>query len=74
MPDERLPALGSVRAAFDKLIASTIAAGGGVSTTGLVCWEGNVVRFDLSWTLAVLGYLLLAALHFSVVLLHVMGV
>lgn len=46
----------------------------GVSTTGQVRQEGNIIRFNLSWTFALLGYVLLVALLFSVFLPDVLRV
>ncbi len=70
-PDLLLPALNSVGAAFGKLIAPQTASVG-VVTTAQVRREGNVIRFNMTWTFALLGYLLLTALLFSVVLPQVM--
>ncbi len=70
-PDLLLPALNSVGAAFGKPIAPQTASVG-VVTTAQVRREGNVIRFNMTWTFALLGYLLLTALLFSVVLPQVM--
>jgi lactate permease len=69
VPDLLFPALNSVGAAFGKPIAPQTASVG-VSTTGQVRREGNVIRFNLTWTVALLGYLLLTALLFSLFLPH----
>ena len=69
VPDLLLPALNSVGAAFGKPIAPQTASVG-VSTTGQVRQEGNVIRFNLTWTVALLGYLLLTALLFSLFMPH----
>jgi lactate permease len=62
-----------VGAAFGKPIAPQTASVG-VSTTDQVRREGNIIRYNLSWTFALLGYLLLVALLFSVFLPHVLRV
>jgi lactate permease len=69
VPDLLFPALNSVGAAFGKPIAPQTASVG-VSTTTQVRREGNVIRFNLTWTVALLGYLLLTALLFSLFLPH----
>lgn len=71
VPDLLFPALNSVGAAFGKPIAPQTASVG-VSTTGQVRQEGNIIRFNLSWTFALLGYVLLVALLFSVFLSDVL--
>jgi lactate permease len=71
VPDLLFPALNSVGAAFGKPIAPQTASVG-VSTTGQVRREGNIIRYNLSWTFALLGYLLLVALLFSVFLPQVL--
>lgn len=72
VPDLLFPALNSVGAAFGKPIAPQTASVG-VSTTGQVRQEGNIIRFNLPWTFALLGYVLVVALLFSVFLPDVLA-
>jgi lactate permease len=64
VPDVLCPALNSVGAAFGKPIAPQTASVG-VATTGQVRREGNIIRYNLGWTLAYLGYVMLAAALFA---------
>ena len=65
------PALNCVGAAFGKPIAAQTASVG-VSTTQ-VPREGNIIRDNLAWTFALLGYVLLVAVLFSLFMPYVMG-
>ena len=71
-PDVLFPALNCVGAAFGKPIAPQTASVG-VSTTTQVRREGNIIRYNLAWTLAMLGYVVLVAVLFAVFLPHVAG-
>ena len=64
VPDVLFPALNCVGAAFGKPIAPQTASVG-VSTTTQVRREGNIIRYNLPWTLAMLGYVLLVAVLFA---------
>jgi lactate permease len=72
MPDVLFPALNCVGAAFGKPIAPQTASVG-VSTTTQVRREGNIIRYNLAWTFALLGYVLLVAVLFALFVPHVMG-
>jgi lactate permease len=63
VPELMFPAFNSVGAAFGKPIAPQTASVG-VSTTSQVRREGNIISYNLAWTLALLGYVLLVALVF----------
>jgi lactate permease len=63
LPVLLLPSLNSVGAEVGKPIAPQTASVG-VSTSKLVRSEGQVIRHNMGWTLAVLGYLILIALLF----------
>ena len=65
------PALNCVGAAFGKPIAAQTASVG-VSTTQ-VPREGNIIRDNLAWTFASLGYVLLVAVLFALFVPYVMG-
>jgi lactate permease len=67
MPPLLLPSLNSVGAEIGKPIAPQTASVG-VSTTGYVRREGEVIRHNLPWTLVLLAYLLLIALFYRGVL------
>ncbi len=67
MPPLLLPSLNSVGAEIGKPVAPQTASVG-VSTTGYVRREGEVIRHNLPWTLVLLGYLLLIALFYRGVL------
>lgn len=71
-PDVLFPALNCVGAAFGKPIAPQTASVG-VSTTTQVRREGNIIRHNLAWTLALLGYVLLVAVLSALLLPHVVG-
>jgi lactate permease len=71
VPDLMFPTFNSVGAAFGKPIA-TQTASVGVSTTSQVRREGNIIRYNLAWTLALLGYVLLVAMVFYLFLPNVM--
>jgi lactate permease len=74
MPDVLFPALNCVGAAFGKPIApQTAGVGVGVSTTTQVPREGNIIRDNLAWTFASLGYVLLVAVLFALFVPYVMG-
>ena len=64
VPDVLFPTLNCVGAAFGKPIAPQTASVG-VSTTTQVRREGNIIRYNLPWTLAMLGYVLLVAVLFA---------
>jgi lactate permease len=66
-----LPSLNSVGAEVGKPIAPQTASVG-VSTSKFVRSEGEVIRHNMGWTLAVLGYLILIALLFYYVLPNLM--
>ena len=72
VPDVLFPALNCVGAAFGKPIAPQTASVG-VSTTTQVRREGNIIRYNLAWTFALLGYVLLVAVLFALFVPHVMG-
>ena len=44
-----------------------------MSATTQVRRAGNIIRYNLAWTLAMLGHVLLVAVRFAVFVLHVMG-
>ena len=67
MPPLLLPSLNSVGAEIGKPIAPQTASVG-VSTTKYVRREGQVIRYNLPWTLVLLAYLLLIALFYRGVL------
>jgi len=67
MPPLLLPSLNSVGAEIGKPIAPQTASVG-VSTTRYVRREGQVIRYNLPWTLVLLAYLLLIALFYRGVL------
>jgi lactate permease len=67
MPPLLLPSLNSVGAEIGKPVAPQTASVG-VSTTGFVRREGQVIRHNLPWTLVLLGYLILIGLFFRGVL------
>ena len=67
MPPLLLPSLNSVGAEIGKPVAPQTASVG-VSTTGYVRREGEVIRHNLPWTLVMLAYLLLIALFYRGVL------
>jgi lactate permease len=71
VPDVLFPAFSSAGAAIGKPIAPQTASVG-VSTTSQVRREGNIIRHNLAWTVALLGYLLLIALVFYLFLPDVM--
>jgi lactate permease len=70
VPDVLFPALNCVGAAFGKPIAPQTASVG-VATTTQVRREGNIIRYNLAWTLAMLGYVLLVAVLFALFVPHV---
>ncbi|MGH3492935.1 MAG: L-lactate permease, partial [Sciscionella sp.] len=61
------PALNSLGAEVGKPVAPQTASVG-VATTGFVRNEGQVIRYNMGWTLVVLGYLILIGLLFYFVL------
>jgi lactate permease len=63
LPPLLLPSLNSVGAEVGKPIAPQTASVG-VSTSKFVRSEGDVIRHNMGWTLAMLGYLILIALLF----------
>jgi lactate permease len=63
VPELMFPAFSSAGAAIGKPIAPQTASVG-VSTTSQVRREGNIIRYNMAWTLALLGYLLLITLVF----------
>jgi lactate permease len=63
LPPLLLPSLNSVGAEVGKPIAPQTAAVG-VSTSKFVRSEGDVIRHNMGWTLAMLGYLILIAILF----------
>jgi lactate permease len=67
MPPLLLPSLNSVGAEIGKPVAPQTASVG-VSTTKYVRREGEVIRYNLPWTLVLLAYLLLIALLYRGVL------
>ena len=67
VPDVLFPAFNSVGAAFGKPIAPQTASVG-VATTSHVRREGDVIRSNLAWTAALLGYVVVVALLFALVL------
>ena len=67
MPSLLLPSLSSVGAEIGKPIAPQTASVG-VSTSKYVRREGQVIRYNLPWTLIMLGYLILIALFYRGVL------
>jgi len=67
MPPLLLPSLNSVGAEIGKPVAPQTASVG-VSTTKYVRREGEVIRYNLPWTLVLLAYLLLIALFYRGVL------
>ena len=71
MPVLLLPTLNSVGAEVGKPIAPQTASVG-VSTSKLVRSEGQVIRHNMGWTLAVLAYLVLLAAVFYFLLPNVM--
>src|SRR4029077_3033828 len=62
-PPLLLPSLNSVGAEVGKPIAPQTASVG-VSTSKLVRSEGEVIRHNMGWTLAILAYLILIGLLF----------
>jgi lactate permease len=58
-----LPSLSSVGAEVGKPVAPQTASVG-VSTTGYVRNEGAVIRYNMGWTLVLLGYLIIVGLVF----------
>ncbi|MCL2582342.1 MAG: L-lactate permease [Streptosporangiales bacterium] len=66
MPMLLLPSLNSVGAEVGKPIAPQTASVG-VSTSKFVRREGDIIRHNLSWTLVLLGYLILVALLYRFV-------
>jgi lactate permease len=67
MPSLLLPSLSSAGAEIGKPIAPQTTSVG-VSTSKYVRREGQVIRYDLPWTLFMLGYLILIALFYRGVL------
>ena len=67
MPALLLPSLSSVGAEIGKPIAPQTTSVG-VSTSKYVRREGQVIRYNLPWTLFMLGYLILIALFYRFVL------
>jgi lactate permease len=67
MPSLLLPSLSSVGAEIGKPIAPQTTSVG-VSTSTYVRREGQVIRYNLPWTLFMLGYLILIALFYRGVL------
>jgi lactate permease len=67
MPSLLLPSLSSVGAEIGKPIAPQTTSVG-VSTSQYVRREGQVIRYNLPWTLFMLGYLILIALFYRGVL------
>lgn len=67
MPSLLLPPLSSVGAEIGKPIAPQTTSVG-VSTSKYVRREGQVIRYNLPWTLLMLGYLILIALFYRGVL------
>ena len=67
MPSLLLPSLSSVGAEIGKPIAPQTTSVG-VSTSKYVRREGQVIRYNLPWTLFMLGYLILIALFYRGVL------
>jgi lactate permease len=67
MPALLLPSLSSVGAEIGKPIAPQTTSVG-VSTSSYVRREGQVIRYNLPWTLFMLGYLILIALFYRGVL------
>jgi lactate permease len=67
MPPLLLPSLSSVGAEIGKPIAPQTTSVG-VSTSRYVRREGQVIRYNLPWTLVMLGYLILIALFYRGVL------
>jgi lactate permease len=67
MPSLLLPSLSSVGAEIGKPIAPQTTSVG-VSTSKYVRREGQVIRYNLPWTLFILGYLILIALFYRGVL------
>jgi lactate permease len=63
MPPLLLPSLNSVGAEIGKPVAPQTASVG-VSTSVYVRKEGQVIRYNLAWTLVLLAYLLLIALFY----------
>jgi lactate permease len=57
------PALNSVGAEVGKPVAPQTASVG-VATTSMVRKEGDVIRYNMPWTLVILAYLILIALLF----------
>jgi lactate permease len=72
LPALLLPSFNSVGAEVGKPIAPQTASVG-VSTSKFVRNEGQVIRHNMSWTLAVLGYLILIDLFFFYVFPHSMA-
>jgi lactate permease len=62
-PPLLFPALNSVGAEVGKPVAPQTASVG-VATTSMVRKEGDVIRYNMSWTLIILAYLILIALLF----------
>jgi lactate permease len=67
MPSLLLPSLSSVGAEIGKPIAPQTTSVG-VSTSKYVRREGQMIRYNLPWTLFMLGYLILIALFYRGVL------
>jgi lactate permease len=62
-PPLLFPSLNSVGAEVGKPVAPQTASVG-VATTSMVRKEGDVIRYNMSWTLVILAYLILIALLF----------
>ncbi|MFZ0008550.1 MAG: L-lactate permease, partial [Steroidobacteraceae bacterium] len=73
MPPLLLPTLNSVGAEIGKPVAPQTASVG-VSTSQFVRREGEVIRHNIGWTLALLIYLIVIAVGFYLVRPTVMGV
>jgi lactate permease len=65
-PPLLFPALNSVGAEVGKPVAPQTASVG-VATTSMVRKEGDVIRYNMGWTLVILAYLVLIALLFYLV-------
>ncbi|HLI41383.1 MAG TPA: L-lactate permease [Streptosporangiaceae bacterium] len=67
MPPLLLPSLNSVGAEIGKPVAPQTASVG-ISTTGFVRHEGQVIRHNLAWTLVILAWLILIGLFYRGIL------